>query len=63
LKELKYQLSLVDPFPNVVKQDTLPCQVYNHSVEATIESGVFEEVDVRSRAIMAFDREWLSSVR
>jgi hypothetical protein len=62
LKELKYQLSLVDPFPNVVRHDSLPRRVYNYGINATIESGTFEEAEVRSHAMTAFDREWLSSV-
>jgi hypothetical protein len=61
-KELKYQLSLVNPFPNAVKQDNLPRHVYSCGIKATIESGDFKEAEVRSRAVMAFDGEWFSAV-
>jgi hypothetical protein len=61
-KEIKYQIFLVDPFPNTVKQDCLPRQVFNYGVKATIESGVFRGTKVHSRAATAFDGEWFASV-
>ena len=61
-KELKYQIHFADPFPDAVKQDSLPRQVYSCGIEATIKSGAFKGAEVRSRAAATFDGEWFSSV-
>ena len=61
-KELKRYITLVDPFPDAVKQDGLPRQFYNSGVKAAIESGAFEEAEVRPHAEIAFDGEWFASV-
>ena len=62
-KDLKYYITLVDPFPDAVKQDSLPRLVYNRGVKATIESGVFEDAEVRLHTEAAFNGEWFASVR
>ena len=62
-KDLKHYITLVDPFPDAVKQDILPRHVYNSGVKATIKSGAFEDVEVRLHAEAAFDGEWFASVR
>jgi len=60
-KELRYQLFFIDPFPNAVKQDALPRQLYNYGINATLESDTFKEAEVRA-ATKSFDGQWYASV-